>query len=356
MTDDRTPRSAPADALLDALRAADPVDPAALPAPESAQARQVLAAAMSVDPVADTTVDPARADITELAPTGTDGAGPEAIRFVAPPVVNRRRPRGVPSPRGRLLAASAAALAVIAAGAVALWPGGTSPALAAVADTASVSSGRVTTTLSVKSSGSEAESGSATLEAVFDGSNVAVTVSDVSSSSDPGAAERASQLEGRIVDDAVYFNADGTWRSAPGGSLASTTAKKFLDPRAVLDTVKDLTDITDLGPAIIDGVETTHYRGVVDLGGESVAGWLATMDPSAEGVKAEGEATVDLYVDVDGLLRHLDVTGNAQDPASTDAATFTLTTVFSDLGADLDVEAPANAVPFGADTTVFGQD
>lgn len=356
MTDDNTPRSAPPDALLDALRAADPVDPGALPATDSPQARQVLAAAMTADAPAEAAADaPAEAEIAELAPTGTDGA-PAVVRFVAPPVVNRRRSRAVPSPRGRLLAASAAAMAVIAAGAVALWPGGTSPALAAVADTASVSSGRVTTTLSVAGSGTDTESGSATLEAVFDGSNVAVTVSDVSSSSDPGMADRADQLEGRIVDDSVYVKDGDTWHSAPGGSLASTTAKKFLDPRAVLDTVKDLTDITDLGPATIDGVETTHYRGVVDLGGESVANWLATMDPSAEKVKAEGQATVDLYVGSDGLLRHLDVTGNAQDPDSTDGATFTLTTVFSDLGANLDVEAPANAVPFGDDTTVFGQD
>lgn len=348
MTDDRTtPRSAPPDALLDALRAADPVDTAALPAPDSPEARQVLAAA---------TADAVReAPVIELAPTGTDGGGPEAVRFVAPPVVNRRRPRAVPSPRGRLLAASAAAMAVIAAGAVALWPGGTSPALAAVSDTASVSSGRVTTTLSVESSGSDAESGSATLEAVFEGSNVAVTVSDVSLSDGPQAAEQASQMEGRIVDDAVYVRDGDTWRTAPGGSLASATAKKFLDPRAVLDTVKDLTDITDLGPATVDGVETTHYRGVVDLGGESVANWLASMDPSAEKVQAEGEATVDLYVGSDGLLRHLDVTGNAQDPDSADGATFTLTTVFSDLGADLDVQAPADAVPFGEDVTVFGQ-
>jgi len=354
MTDDHTPRSAPPDALLDALRAADPVDPATLPAGDSAQARQVLAAAFTADAL-DTAAEPAAAEVVELAPTGTDG-GPEAVRFVPPPVVNRRRPRAVPSPRGRLLAASAAAVAVIVAGTVALLPGGTSPALAAVADTASVSSGRVTTTLSVESNGSQAESGSATLEAVFEGSDVAVTVSDVTSSSDPGVADRASQLEGRIVDDSVYIRDGETWRSAPGGSLASTTAKKFLDPRAVLDTVKDLTDITDLGPATIDGVETTHYRGVVDLGGESVASWLASMDPSAEKVKAEGEATVDLYVGADGLLRHLDVKGNAQDPDSTDGATFTLTTVFSDLGADLDVEAPADAVPFGDDTTVFGQD
>ncbi len=348
MTDDRSPRSAPPDALLDDLRAADPVDPASLPAADSALARQTLAAAYAAG-----SADPAEAGV-DLAPTGTDG-GPGAVRFVPPPVVNRRRPRAVPSPRGRLLAASAAAVAVVAAGAVALWPGGTSPALAAVTDTASVSSGRVTTTLSVTSSGSEAESGSATLEAVFEGADLAVTVSDVLFSGDHGEADRASELEGRIVDDTVYLNDGDTWYSAPGGSLASATAKKFLDPRAVLDTVKDLTDITDLGPATIDGVETTHYRGVVDLGGESVANWLATMDPSAEKVQAEGEATVDLYVGGDGLLRHLDVTGNAQDPDSTDGATFTLTTVFSDLGANLEVEAPSDAVPFGDDVTVFGQ-
>ncbi|MEZ5408198.1 MAG: LppX_LprAFG lipoprotein [Acidimicrobiales bacterium] len=348
MTDDHTPRSAPPDALLDALRAADPVDPASLPAADSPRGHQVLAAAMTAS-------DPAEAEVIELAPTGTDGGAP-AVRFVAPPVVNRRRPRVVPSPRGRLLAASAAVVAVLAAGTVALLPGGTSPALAAVADTASVSSGRVATTLSVAGSGPDAESGSASLEAVFDGPDLAVSVSDVSSSTDPAAAERAGQLEGRIVDDTVYVRDGDTWHSAPGGSLASTTAKKFLDPRAVLDTVKDLTDITDLGPATMDGVQTTHYRGVVDLGGESVANWLATMDPSAEGVKAEGQATVDLYVGSDGLLRHLDVAGNAQDPDSADAATFTLTTVFSDLGANLDVEAPANAVPFGDGTAVFGQD
>ena len=135
----------------------------------------------------------------------------------------------------------------------------------------------------------------------------------------------------------------GQWIGVDTGGLLGDVVVRYVDPRVVLDTVQDLTEATEDGSADLDGVDTTRYRSVIDLGDETLAqsGWLAY-----EGVDidADGEITVEFYVDDDGLLRRLDIEGDLEAPdGETGEGSFEVSTTFSDLGADLTVDAPEGA-------------
>ena len=59
----------------------------------------------------------------------------------------------------------------------------------------------------------------------------------------------------------------------------------------------------------------------------------------------------------DGVLRRFDIEGQIQAPeGETGQGTFEVSTTFSDLGADLTVEAPEGAVVFDPLADGFGQD
>lgn len=334
----------PSDDVMNALRAADPVDPGQLPAADNPQAQNLLRQAMA---------DPWAAD-QQLAD--------QPVHFVPAPQVNRKHKTAAARYRGRGLVAVAAAVVLIVAGFLVFSPNGTTPALAAVhnaaAETAAVRSGRVTTTFDLTGAPTDgtAGSGGGTLNAVFSGQDASVSLSGVHAD-DPSVADHVQGVESRLVNGVVYVNDGQQWMSLPANGLITSTVSSYLNPRTVLDAVNKLATAEKIGPATMDGVEVTHYRSVVDLGGQSVASWIAGLAPEMEPIKADGQATVDTYIDADGLLRHLDVAGQAKDPAGSGSGTFSVTTVFSDLGSKLSIEAPADAKPFNtADAARLGGD
>ena len=120
----------------------------------------------------------------------------------------------------------------------------------------------------------------------------------------------------------------------------------FVDPRSVLGKVQELTETTEVGRETVDGVDVTRFRSVVDLQDETLAdsGWLPT---DGAPIDAEGVITVDLLVDDGGVLRLMEIGGDlretvgADGTAGTGTAVFTVSTRFHDLGADIEIEAPA---------------
>ena len=241
--------------------------------------------------------------------------------------------------------AAIAAVFIVVVGFIVLSPDGTEPALASVQSaaraTAEAESGRATTTFVLEASdGATSETLSGEVLTEFSGTNVAATI-DVD---DGGpAAGYFDEIEVRFVDGVIYGN-DGTgWYAAETGGALGEAAVERVDPRTVLQTVQDLAATTEIGPADVDGVATTHYQSVVDLQDESLreSGWLPV--DTAE-IEAEGEVTIDLFVDDDGLLRQLVVAG---DVAATDGSnglgTVLVTSSFFDFGADISIEAPEGA-------------
>ena len=272
--------------------------------------------------------------------------------------------------RGRwgLLAAVAALAVVLIAAVAVVAPGGAEPALAVVQsaaqETADASSGRVITEFDVVGQEDvEEEQVSGALTATFDDDDFAVTVDFDPSSTVMSAAEAAEigRAETRLVDGQLYVTPDGEqWMSVEAPEILQSTLARLTDLRTVLAQVEELVEVELVGPAEIDGAAVTHYRSEVDLADETLAesGWL----PGTQGVQAtpvdidaEGTVTVDLYVDDAGLMRRIDVSGEATptDESIDASADFTITTNFVDIGSDIVIEAPDPAL---VETLDFGSE
>lgn len=347
------------EALTARLRAAAPIDPHPIPLPDGPQARSLLESIMEHQ----STIPPTNAD------PGTDGApgseprpldpvlfGDRVDATYAPPTLRER-----PKRRGGfgLAMAAAAAVVILAAGALSLLPSNTEPALAAVQSaaqaTAGVGSGRMEVTVDANTSADDfSDSVDAAVSGRFDGPDIAFTVEnfDVTSTDDefaPGVEDELPVTETRYVDGVLYADlAEEGWVGVEVPQFVGNTFADLTDPREVLSTVENLVDATEIGPETItdpDGstVATTHYQSIVDLGDESLAssGWVQGLELSE--LDADGEVTVDFYVDDDGLLRRLVVGGDLDETGGTGEADFAITTSFYDLGGDVDIEAPEGA-------------
>ncbi|MGB5758652.1 MAG: hypothetical protein WBM50_17185, partial [Acidimicrobiales bacterium] len=181
------------------------------------------------------------------------------------------------------------------------------------------------------------------VDASYAGSNVMLSLQVDEQPGDLGLDELPFS-DARLVDDVLYVDGGDQWMAVDTEGFLGDLVGQFIDPRVVLETVQELTDATEVGSETIDGVATTHYQSIVDLGDETLAqsGWMAF-----EGVPidAEGEVTVDLYVGADGVLNRLDLSGDVQDSGdSGDSGTFEVSMTFFDIGSDITIEAPADAV------------
>ncbi|MEM9612004.1 MAG: hypothetical protein AAGA59_03675 [Actinomycetota bacterium] len=355
----------PTDEVLDRLRAARPVDHNPLPRPDGPQANAFLESIMSANPAAEPGGSPTPPPTGE---TGDDRrldpvlfADDAEHDYARPTVISDRRRR-----RGGygMILATAAAVAVLVAGALALLPANTEPALAAVQSaaqaTAEAQSGRVDVTVDLDAAD---DIGTGMVEASvngrFNGPDVAFTIGAFDVSEDGATEDLIGELplsETRFVDGVLYADVDGEgWIGVEAPEFVGAAVTDLADPREVLTAVEDLVEATEVGPATLtepDGatVETTQYRSVVDLGDESLSqsGWLAGLELSD--IEAEGEITVDLYVDGEGWLRQLSVSGDLTEPeGGPGEARFEVVTSFYDIGGDITIEAPEGVEVMEAD-------
>ncbi len=338
-TGNQTPANQPDDELMTRLRNANPVPPS------------------SVDELSSPSAETLFEQITSR-PAGFAPYSPSS------PVGQPLRPGSeAPDPRSAAdqprrwgLLAAVAAVAVLLIGALVIAaPGGTQPALAVVqsaaAETADANSGRVVTEFSVVGH-EDAEHGTlaGTMTATFDDENFAVNL-DVDPDSDVMSAEEAAEIgqaETRLVDGQLYATVDGQeWMSIEAPEILQSTLTRLTDLRSILAEVEELVEVEEIGPAEIDGQAVTRYQSEVDLADESLAesGWLPGtqgMQSTPVDIDAQGLVTIDLYVDANGLMRRIEVSGQAEpvDTTIDASADFTITTNFVDLNSDVVVEAP----------------
>lgn len=339
MHDANTPQSGPTrDEFFARLAAADPVDPATLPSVDAPSASQLLDEILAT-PAGEPT-RPGEPIVTSAPGTGS---GSESSSWAR---------RLVSQGRGTLVAVAAAVLVLVGAVTV-LAPDNTPAALAevhsAAATTADADRGRIVTSFAVDYADAEmTDQAGGQVEVIYDGGDLGISVllEDLPAELD-GEAEVDALLPAlddiRLVDGVAYVQQGDRWIAVDTGGLLGDLVVRYVDPRNVLDTIQDLTETTEVGPVDVDGVATTQYRSVIDLGDESLAqsGWMAVdgMD-----VEVDGEVTVDLYIDEAGALHRFDLTGDLVPTDGTDgSATFEVVTTFSDLGADVVIEAPEGA-------------
>jgi len=347
------------DPFLRRLAAADPVDPATLPSAGDPAARHLLDDILAAHPIPTPAGEPLAGAPTAGAAAG--GATVEVLELDRSPGTRRGLGRG-----RTLLVASAAAVLLLVGAVAVLAPDSTPSALAevqgAAVATADADSGRIESTFTLDYEGlaDAAGPGEGTLtgdfEAAYNGSDLGFSLRLGELPPEIGAemVEGMPSVEDvRLVDDVIYVQQGGQWMAIDTDGLLGEMVARFIDPRTVLDTVQSLTETTEIGPAEIDGLDTTHYRSMVDLGDEPLAqsGWLAF---DGVGVEADGEVTIDLFVDGDGVLRRFDLTGDVRDPAGGGSGTFEVTTAFTDIGGDIRIEAPQGAVPFNPMEDLLG--
>lgn len=321
------------DELMQRLTAADPVERQSLPSPHTNQAKQILENTMKSDPSLNS---------PPLIP-----AADEPVRMLDLPDVPGvgRQPRS--SRSWGLLAGAAAAVVVMIAGFLVFSPDNTTPALAAVQGaaqaTADADTGRISTVFALEGTdGVEGEQIGGRLDASYAGADIALSVELDDAVGTSGIGE-LPVADARLVDGVFYANDGSQWYAVDTGGFIGQALVDIVDPRTVLGRVQDLLETEEVGTVTLDGVETTQYRSIVDLGDDTLAesGWLPLEGVDIE---AEGEIIVDLYVDDDGLLRRLDLAGDVQEPENGSGnASFTISTLISDIGGDISIEAPADA-------------
>jgi hypothetical protein len=127
--------------------------------------------------------------------------------------------------------------------------------------------------------------------------------------------------------------------NSAGGPLASPTQQ--------LDALQDASSqVTEVGRERVDGVATTHYSAVLDIGKltdqlkDQVSGnFQDLIEKAMEDVSG---GTVDVWIGADGLLRR-------ETSSSTDSAgTFTMTMEFSDYGIHPNIQPPPSSEVYDA--------
>ena len=117
-------------------------------------------------------------------------------------------------------------------------------------------------------------------------------------------------------------------------------------PAEQLKYLRAMADLEDLGTETIDGVETTHYKGVIDL--------RKYPDTLPEAERAEARRTVDklvelsgdattpteVWIDEDSLVRRQKMTVKQKQPAE---STTEMDIRYSDFGKRVDIEVPQGA-------------
>lgn len=141
---------------------------------------------------------------------------------------------------------------------------------------------------------------------------------------------------------AMFSGGQGTWIEAEADDASSVTegfgAGGIASPSDFVASLEDANaEVTELGTEEIRGVETTHFRALVDL-----AELSSTMSPEERASLEDdfgdidtSEFPIEFWVDADGLLRRYSM-NIAEETGASASFVFDL----FDYGADISIEAP----------------
>lgn len=152
---------------------------------------------------------------------------------------------------------------------------------------------------------------------------------------------QTQDMKFRLVDGKTYVQMEmfgDKWIAAPTGTDLPATS----DPLAQLDSLKDVSDLQEVGTEDVNGVSATHYTGTIDLAKALKASGLPD-DQVEAAEKALGKggssAKIDIWVDDSDRIVKVNQTLDMSVGDKGDASVTTSMT-FSDFGTDVNVEAP----------------
>jgi hypothetical protein len=185
---------------------------------------------------------------------------------------------------------------------------------------------RASLTMSATGS-SAAGTQSFTLEEIVDGGDIYMRSPELGSAF--GGSAQWLLMRSEVFGDLLQANASGAGLSA--------------SPTQQLDALKDASyEVAEVGQERVNGVVTTHYRALLDIDElteqlkSEVSGEFGELiEQSMEEISG---ATVDVWIDTDGLLRRETSTA-----AMDSLGSFTMTMDFSDYGIHPNIQIPPSS-------------
>lgn len=165
-------------------------------------------------------------------------------------------------------------------------------------------------------------------------------------------------IEVRIVDGVMYqrfpqlieqMGADAEWLSFDLATLGPEfqemlDAAQQTDPSQSLEVLREVAEVTEVGRETVNGTETTHYTGELDLRAAMEASGTDPAMMEGSGVDLDQPVPVGIWIDDDGMVRRYEMSMDMEGMSST--------TTFEVLEYDVDVEVTAPP----ADVTVAFDD
>ena len=189
----------------------------------------------------------------------------------------------------------------------------------------------------------------ATGQGSFDSATGALQM-QLSTSGLPGQGDvvvELRQVEGNAYVSGVPGQPAGQFVQVPLEELGAASGPLGgADPSQQLTLLEHVgDDVEQVGQEQVDGVETTHYSGVVDLEAAAEQAEGADAEQLRQQYEQLGLSTVpfDLFVGPDGLPVRMATT--VETSAGGQQVSSTSTVDFDEWGADVQVEAPEGAVP-----------
>ncbi len=337
---------------LDQLRAANPV-PAPLPS--------------SALPTSGQRADALFKEITMTDPTIANPAVTNR-EFGPAPTKDQIAPRRGKAPRSKtgrrfaLTGVAAATAAAVGFSVVALAPGSTTEAEAAMISAAQgTEAARAGTAIITVNADADGEQHEIVLTTAFDGSDLSATLD----AADMGL-ELGGSPEVRIVDGSIFLSlGDGNWYSVDDPKIADLLSASGLPVNIRNDLSSGIVELVKTADNV-EEVEPGHFRATVTV---DDARRLAKDFPSlglytdqvtqfgADDLPAEvanQPLNIDLVLDDAGLIDVVTIGAAAVDPDSGEPATGSIRIDLNDLGTTQTIEAPANAQPMDLGSFLSG--
>ena len=157
---------------------------------------------------------------------------------------------------------------------------------------------------------------------------------------------RLPALADQLPDGKTWVRGTGGDVKAGGLDFESLESFTGSDPRDVLEALRGVGgEIETVGSEELRGVETTHYRALVDparIAKDAAKGGAGSsfLDPLTSSPALADAVPLDVWIDADGLVRKIAIEMTSTDPNASSAGEASLEFELWDYGKPVDIELP----------------
>lgn len=157
---------------------------------------------------------------------------------------------------------------------------------------------------------------------------------------------RFPAIDGQLPEGKTWIK--GTEGDAKTGGFDFQGLESFTrsDPRELLDTLRSVSgEIETVGSEELRGVETTHYRAVIDPAdlAKSAGATQASTQSLVDQITSQsglGDVPLDVWIDANGLVRKLSMNFSATDTGTSQSSDVSMSFELWDYGEDVEISLP----------------